>query len=55
MADVMARRTFRCSDALWNTAHDKAVAEGRVLSDVLREMLDDYVAIDPNETVRPQQ
>lgn len=36
-------RAFRVEDELWADALEKAVAEGRTLSDVIREALEAYV------------
>lgn len=37
-------RTFRCPDDPWLLAKAKATAEGRTLSEVLRDLLDQYVS-----------
>lgn len=37
-------RNIRVSDELWNAVKQKAAAEGRTISDVVRELLEKYVA-----------
>lgn len=38
------RRTFRASDEKWNAGHAKAAGEGTNLTEVLRQLLDGYLA-----------
>lgn len=45
-------RTFRCDDALWYQAGDKAKAEGVELSTVLRELLADWLAGSQPATIK---
>lgn len=40
-------RNFRCDDELWAAAQDKAEAEGRDVSTVLRELLSKWVTRPP--------
>ncbi|WP_433138748.1 ribbon-helix-helix protein, CopG family [Actinomadura nitritigenes] len=40
------RRTIRVGDKEWEAAKKKAEAEGRDVSDVVRECLDQYVSKD---------
>lgn len=35
--------SFRVDDETWDAAKEKAASEGRTLSDVLRELLEDYI------------
>jgi len=43
MAKQTPMRSFRIPDVLYEAASEKAAAEGRTLSDVVRELLRDYV------------
>ncbi|AWH13769.1 Arc-like repressor [Mycobacterium phage DillTech15] len=45
----MSLRSFRCPDALWADAQAKADAEGRDLSEVLRDLLGRWVTRPPRQ------
>lgn len=49
MSKGTPRRTVRVSDAKWNAANAKAEKEGRSVSDVLRDCLDEYLGEDQPE------
>ncbi|MBN7512465.1 ribbon-helix-helix protein, CopG family [Mycobacteroides abscessus] len=42
-------RAFRCNDELWSSAQEKADAEGRPLSEVIRELLSRWVTRPPRK------
>lgn len=37
-------RTVRIEDALWTAAKEKAATEGRTVSEVIRELLEEWTA-----------
>jgi hypothetical protein len=39
--------SFRCSDDVWRAAQAKAASEGKSISDVVRQLLEAYVANSP--------
>ncbi|SNS63711.1 hypothetical protein SAMN05443665_10075 [Actinomadura meyerae] len=43
------RRTIRVSDEQWRKAKEKAEKEGRDVSDVVRDCLDEYTKDDPKK------
>ncbi|GGP98272.1 hypothetical protein GCM10010187_12350 [Actinomadura coerulea] len=43
------RRTIRVSDEQWKKAKDKAEKEGRDVSDVIRDCLDEYTKDGPKK------
>lgn len=44
MSRGTTHRTVRIEDALWDAAKTKAEAEGKNISEVIRELLADWVA-----------
>ncbi|WRQ08569.1 DNA binding domain protein [Mycobacterium phage mcgavigan] len=45
----MSLRSFRCPDALWDAAQTRASAEDRDLSEVLRDLLSNWVTRPPRK------